>query len=237
MPKMKFAASLLTRSASLLALMLLALPAWTAPLSLEELLKKIDSNAVQFKAMTSKIERIDYTAVLKDTSKETGQMTLLRKKPGVVEMRMDIKTPDAKQIGYAEKRGLIYLPKINTVQIFDVGKYDALISQGILIGFGNTSKELQKNYALKVTGEETIDGKATTRLELTPKGNSQLLSLKRIEVWIGNADGYPVRHKMVEASGDFKQATYSGMKINPPISDSDVRLDLPKDVKKEYPGR
>lgn len=237
MPKTKFAASLLTPSASLVLLVLAAVSAPAAPLSLEELLKKIDANAVQFRAMTAKIERIDFTAVLKDTSKETGEMTLLRKKPGVVEMRMDIKTPDPKQIGYAEKRGLIYLPKINTVQIFDVGKYDSLISQGILIGFGNTSKELQKSYSLKVVGEETVDGKATTRLELTPKGNSPLLSLKRIEVWIGNADGYPVRHKMVEASGDFKQATYSGMKINPSISDSAVRLDLPKDVKKEYPGR
>lgn len=237
MPKMRFAVSLLTPSASLALLLLGVGPLAAAPLTLEEILKKLDANASQFRSMTAKIERLDYTSVLKDTTKESGEMILLRKKPGVVEMRMDIKQPDAKQIGYADKRAQIYLPKIKTLQIYDVGKYDSLISQGILIGFGNTSKELKKNYDLKAGAEEMIDGKPATKLELTPKGTSPLLSLKRIEVWIGHADGYPLRHKMVEASGDFKQATYMGLKINPNLPDSAVRLDVPKDAKKEYPGR
>lgn len=224
-------------SKSLLLLFWCALAASAAPLSREELLRRFDQNARTFRAMSAKIERIDYTAVLKDSEKENGSIVVWRKKPGQVEMRIDITQPDTKQIGYAGKKAMIYLPKINTVQIFDVGKYDSLISQGVLIGFGTTSAELEKSYSLKILGEEAIQGKAATHIELTPKGESPLMKLKKIEVWIQHADGYPVRQKLFQGSGDYNQATYSEMKINPPVGESEVRLPLPKNVKKEYPAK
>ncbi|MDL5050993.1 outer membrane lipoprotein carrier protein LolA [Oscillatoria amoena NRMC-F 0135] len=208
-----------------------------AALSQAEILSRFDQNAKNFRNMSAKIERIDYTAVLKDEEKESGTIVVWRKKPGVVEMRIDIAQPDEKKIGYAGKKAMIYLPKINTVQIFDVGKYDSLISQGILIGFGTSSAELQKSYSMKVLGEEAVQGRAATRIELTPKGDSPLMKLKKIEVWVQHSDGYPLRQKLFQGSGDYNQATYSDMKINPPVSEEQVRLPLPKDVKKEYPAK
>jgi outer membrane lipoprotein-sorting protein len=208
-----------------------------APLPLDEVLKRFDANAKNFRAMSAKIERVDYTAVLKDSEKENGSIMLWKKKQGVVEMRIDIESPTTKQIGYADKKAQIYLPKINTVQIFDVGKYDALISQGILIGFGTSAADFQKAYSVKVLGEESVLGKASTKLELLPKGDSPLLKLKKIEVWVQHSDGYPIRQKIYQGSGDFNQATYADMKINPPIGEAQVRLNLPKNVKKEYPSK
>lgn len=225
------------RSNRFLLLALAALSLSAAPLPLDEVLRRFDANAKTFRAMSAKIERIDYTAVLKDTEKENGNIVLWKKKAGVVEMRIDIESPTTKQIGYADKKAQIYLPKINTVQIFDVGKYDALISQGILIGFGTSAADFQKAYTVKVLGEESVLGKATTKLELLPKGDSPLLKLKKIEVWIQHADGYPIRQKIYQGSGDYNQATYSEMKINPAIGEANVRLNLPKNVKKEYPSK
>ncbi len=225
------------RSNRLLLLVFAGISLSAAPLPLDEVLRRFDANAKSFRAMSAKIERIDYTAVLKDTEKENGNIVLWKKKAGVVQMRIDIESPTTKQIGYADKKAQIYLPKINTVQIFDVGKYDALISQGILIGFGTSAADFQKAYSVKVLGEESILGKATTKLELLPKGDSPLLKLKKIEVWIQHTDGYPIRQKIYQGSGDYNQATYSEMKINPAISEAQVRLNLPKNVKKEYPSK
>jgi outer membrane lipoprotein-sorting protein len=235
--KMRSKASLLTPSSRFFALVLVCLPAYSAALSLNEVLAKLDQNAQGFRAMTAKIERLDYTAILKDTSKESGNIVLLRRKGSQVEMRIDIALPSNKNIGYAEKKVQIYLPKLNTVQIYDVGKYDSLISQGLLIGFGTSAQDLQKSYNLKILAEEQVGGKASTRVELTPKGSSPLLSLKKIEVWFGNQDGYPVQQKLFENSGDYKLATYTEMKINPAVKDQDVRLALPKNVKKEFPAK
>ena len=235
MPKMKSKVFLLTRSVSALAC--LACVALGAPLSLPEIMKRLDQNAAGFRAMSAKLERIDYTAVLRDASKESGEIMLLKKRPGAVAMRIDFTAPDVKQISYSDKKIQSYLPKINTVQIVDVGKIDGLISQGILIGFGTTAKELQKAYSIKLLGEEAINGKAATKLELIPRGDSPLMKLKKIEVWLAVSDGYPLRQKLYQSSGDYNQATYTDLKINPPITEQSVRLDLPKNVKKDYPSK
>jgi outer membrane lipoprotein-sorting protein len=234
-PKTRSKDFLLTRSGSLLISLCLA--AQASPLTLADLYAKLDQNAASFRSMSAKLERIDYTAVLKDASKEYGSILMLRKKPGAVEMRIDFTQPDVKQVSYADKKVQSYLPKINTVQIVDVGKIDNLISQGVLIGFGTSSKELQKTYSIRVLGEESINGKACTHLELTPKTDSKLLKVKKIEVWLANSDGYPQRQKLFQGAGDYNQATYSDLKINPPIDEQSVRLNLPKNVKKEYPSK
>lgn len=226
---------MLTRSASFVLLLAGALGA--TPLTLPEVLAKLDQNAATFRAMSAKLERIDYTAVLKDSARETGTILLLKKKPGSVAMRIDFQEPDPKQISYADKKVQSYLPKINTVQIVDVGKIDNLISQGILIGFGTTAKELQKSYKVKLLGEEVIGGKPTTKIELTPHGDSALMKIRKIEVWLSHADGYPLRQKLYQGAGDYNQASYTDLKINPPLREQDLKLDLPKDVKKEYPAK
>jgi outer membrane lipoprotein-sorting protein len=226
---------LLTRSVS--SVLLLAGVLAGAPLTLPEVLAKLDQNASTFRAMSAKLERIDYTAVLKDSARETGTILLLKKKPGSVAMRIDFQEPDPKQISYADKKVQSYLPKINTVQIVDVGKIDHLISQGILIGFGTTAKELQKSYKVKVLGEEAIGGKPATKIELTPHGDSALMKIRKIEVWLSHADGYPLRQKLYQGAGDYNQASYTDLKINPPLREQDLKLDLPKDVKKEYPAK
>lgn len=218
-------------------LLVTAIAAHPAPLTLAEISARLDQNAASFRSMAAKLERLDYTAVIKDTTRETGSIRLLKKKNGSVEMRIDFTSPDSKQISYADKKVQSYLPKINTVQIVDVGKIDSLISQGILIGFGTTARELQKSYSLKVSGEEAVNGKPATRVELTPKGDSALMKVKKIEVWLAHSDGYPIRQKLHQGAGDYTQATYSELKINPSIDEKDFRLDLPKDVKKEYPAK
>ncbi len=214
-----------------------AVAGFSAPLSLTEILAKLDQNANTFRSMSAKLERVDYTAVLKDASKESGTILMLKKRAGVVEMRIDFTSPDAKQISYADKKVQSYLPKINTVQILDVGKIDSLISQGVLIGFGTTSKELKKAYSIRVLGEESINSKLATKLELIPRADSPLMKVKKIEVWLSESDGYPVRQKLYQGAGDYNQATYSDLKINPSMQESDVRLNLPKNVKKEFPGK
>lgn len=218
-------------------LLVTAIAAYPAPLTLAEISARLDQNAASFRSMAAKLERLDYTAVIKDTTRETGSIRLLKKKNGSVEMRIDFTSPDSKQISYADRKVQSYLPKINTVQIVDVGKIDSLISQGILIGFGTTARELQKSYSLKVSGEEAVNGKPATRVELTPKGDSALMKVKKIEVWLAHSDGYPIRQKLHQGAGDYTQATYSELKINPSIDEKDFRLDLPKDVKKEYPAK
>ena len=105
----------------------------------------------------------------------------------------------------------------------------------MLLGFGSTSKELESEYTMKVTGEESINGAVTTRVELTPKSASVQEHLKRVEMWFPLKEGYPVRQTFHKPSGDYEMSTYSSVQLNPNLTEADLALKLPKNVKREYP--
>jgi outer membrane lipoprotein-sorting protein len=130
----------------------------------------------------------------------------------------------------------IYYPKIRTVQIFDLGKYRSLVDQFLLLGFGSTSQELKGAYELKAIGEEQIGGEPAMHVELVPRSASMLQQVTKVHLWLSGA-GYPLQQKFDLPSGDYKQATYSELKINSGLADDAVRLKLPAGVKREYPGR
>ena len=64
-----------------------------------------------------------------------------------------------------------------------------------------------------------------------------LKNLKKLELWIPESGDYPVQQKFYLAAGDYKLATYTNVKMNPPLSDSDLKLRAPKDAKREFPQK
>ena len=70
-----------------------------------------------------------------------------------------------------------------------------------------------------------------------PKSAEVRKNLKKLELWIPESDGYPVQQKIYLAAGDYRLFTYTNVKMNPPLSDSDLRLRVPKDTKRVSPQR
>jgi len=204
--------------------------------TLASILGRMDREAATFHQMTANLIRTDYTAVLQDTSVESGTV-YMRRSGRKMEMRTEITKPEPKSAAFHDDTGEVYYPKINTVQIYNLGGNQALIDQVLLLGFGTTGKLLLSNYELKVGGEETIDGRSTTRLDMAPKSQKVLANFKLIQMWIPDNVGYPVRLRMVEPSGNYYQFTYSDVKLNPNLPASIFRLQLPANVKKEYPQK
>ncbi len=211
------------------------MPAWAD--TLEAVLARMDQEAASIRRITAKFTKLSFTAVLNDTSQESGTMWLKRLGPRNVEMRTEITQPEPRSVGLIGSTGEIYYPKINTVQIYDLGKNRALIDQFLLLGFGSHSSDLEKNYTLKVAGGETVVGRKTTRLDLFPKSREVLDQIKKVELWIPLDAGHPIQQRFLQPGGDYYLVTYSDIKLNPNLPDSDFLLKLPADAKKEYPQR
>lgn len=205
--------------------------------SLEQVRARMDASAVAFQSLSAKVRKVTYTAVIKDTQSENGTFLLKRVKAGDLRVRMEISQPDVKSIALSRNRYELFLPKIATVQEFDLGKYRSLVDQFLLLGFGTPSKDLLKSYDMKALGSETLDGKATTKIELVPKSAGVLEHLKRVEMWIPLTDGNPIQQKFYQPSGDYFMSTYTDVKINPAVKDTDLALTLPKGVKREFPQK
>lgn len=223
--------------ASLLLLWLCSLPNLMRADSLKEVMARMDAAASGFRGASANIRKISYTAVIKDSAEEKGKVTILRVKPREMQLRMDLTAPDTKTWVFRGKKAELYLPKINTVQEYDLGKYSRLLDQFLLLGFGSTSRDLQKSYAVKFAGEEVVDGQKASKLEMTPTSEQAREHLRRVEIWFPLSGGLPIQQKFFQNSGDYVMVSYSGLKLEANLAESAIRLALPKDVKREYPQK
>ncbi len=210
-----------------------ALPAATV----DSVLARMDEAGTAFRGMTAKMRKLSYTAIIKETLEESGKITLRCPKPRQVQALIDFDKPDLKSFLFRDKKVQIFMPKLNTVQEWDLGKFDSLLTQGLLIGFATPSKEIRKNYSILLVGEETVVGRKTFKLELVPTVESIRQHFTKIDLWIAISDGLPVQQRLIQASGDYTQIIYSDMQLQAVPSDQQVSLKLPPNVKREYPQK
>lgn len=220
--------------------LLLTFACLAAPLAaqtLEATLSRMDRAAQGFRGITAQLEQVSHTAVINDTATESGSITLFRPKPRDLRMLVEFTQPDVRSVAYASRKVQIFYPKLLTAQEYDLGKQSALIDQFLLLGFGAPGSELRKSYEVNYGGRETIDGAPCDRLELTPRDAEALKHVRRIDIWISEATGQPVRQKIHQPSRDYREIRYRGLKLNPPLTDDSVRLKLPKGVKRTSPQK
>ena len=212
-------------------------PALASGGALETTLSNMDKASAKFTGLSADLHKLSHTAVIDQNDEEDGTVLLKRPKPHDIRALYDIKHPDPQQLALSGHKGEIYKPKIQTVEEYDLGRYKGLVDQFLLLGFGTSSKDLAAAYSIAYGGPENINNEKTTRIVLIPKTQEMLAHLKKVELWISDAMGVPVQQKLYWNRDDYYLATYSNMKINPDIPDSAVALNLPKGVKREFPGK
>lgn len=195
-------------------------------------LDMMDKSAKDFRSLTADIENVKYTAVVKDTSTETGQIWVRHDQ----KMRIDISKPEPRTILRTGDSLFIYNPKIKRVEEYDLGKNRSMVDQYVRLGFGTRSEDLKKSYDVTVSGEQDLDNKKVVLLELTPKSEQIRSQISKIEMWIDEASWLPLQQKFYETgSGDYILFHYSNFMKNLKISDSKFKQDWPKDVTREKP--
>ncbi len=204
----------------------------TSSWTLDGVLGMMDKSAQDFHTLTADIEHIKYTAVVKDTSAETGHIFVRRDE----KMRIEILKPDSRTILRTGDSLFVYNPKINRVEEFDLGKNRSMVDQYVLLGFGTKSDNIKKSYLVSVIGEEEIDHKKTVVLELTPKSDQIRNQIIKIQMWIDEASWLPIQQKFFEAgSGDYFLFHYINTIKNLKIGDGKFKQDWPKNVSRVKP--
>jgi outer membrane lipoprotein-sorting protein len=195
---------------------------------------KMDLTAQSLKSFSADMSEVDHTAIVNDDAKTGGVFRMRRVKPGDTRLLIDYKGVDARTISFEGGKVQIFYPKINTVQVYQVGDKRSLIDQFLLLGFGATIGELKGSYDVSWLGAEAITGVTpqaapASHLKLIPKSAEVLRQIKQVDLWVNEASGLPVQQKFLTSnSGDYKLVTYSNEKQNPALSDKDLKLNLPK---------
>jgi outer membrane lipoprotein-sorting protein len=222
---------------AIFAAMALCSGAPAADSSLEATLARMDQAAARFKGLQADMQKVSHLAVISEDSVDPGTIVVKRLKPNDIRVLIDFKPPNPKQVAIAGVKVDVYSPGINTVQEWDLGKSRTLVEQFMLLGFGSNSKDLESAYSIRLGGPEAVAGQEATRLELIPKSQDVLAHLKRVDLWISDTMGIAVQQKFYEPGGDYKLTTYTNIKLRTDLPESAVKLNLPKNVKWEYPQK
>ncbi|PYT46865.1 MAG: hypothetical protein DMG47_03260 [Acidobacteria bacterium] len=150
--------------------------AWFRPLSaqastnwtIEGVLGMMDKSAQDFHTLTADIEHIKYTAVVKDTSTETGHIFVRRDE----KMRIEITKPDLRTILRTGDSLFVYNPKINRVEEFDLGKNRSMVDQYVLLGFGTKSDNIKK-WRRRARPKEDCRSGVDPQIRSNPESNHQ----------------------------------------------------------------
>jgi outer membrane lipoprotein-sorting protein len=203
-------------------------PHWTT----DSVLNRTDRVASDFHSLTADLEQVKFTAVVNDTSVETGKIFVRRDQ----KMRIDLTKPDPKTILRTGDSLFIYTPKINRVEEFSLGKHRDIIDQYMRLGFGTKSQDLRKSYDIKLSGEEEVEHRKSLLLELTPRSDEVRKQITKIQMWIDESSWLPVQQKFFEAGGgDYFLVKYSNTMKNLKIDDSKFKPDWPKNATRIKP--
>ena len=218
----------------ILPILLLAGLAHAEPLA--DVLARMDRAASEFRSVSAKMKRVQFTAVLSESSEMNGVMRLRRAKNDVIGV-VEFGEPEPRTVFVKGNKVQIFYPKANSVEEYDTSKYSSNIDQLLTLGFGTSSAQLRKAYEVKDGGAQKVDGVSATRIELLPKSDELKKLITRIELWIPEGQANPVREKISEPSKNYELVDYSETKVNPDLPDSAFELKLPAKVKRIQPQK
>ena len=220
-----------------IALPILMLCAALAPAEpLSDILARMDRAAAEFHSLSAQMKRVQFTAVLDESSEMDGVLRLKRTKSGTKGV-VEFQQPEQRTVFIEGRQVQIYYPKANTVEFYDASKYSSNMDQILLLGFGTSAAELKKSYDIKDGGTQKISGAAATRLELIPQSPELQKLIAKIELWIPEGQSNPIRAKFSEPSKNYELVDYTDIKVNPDLPDSAFEFKPPPKVKKIYPQK
>ena len=199
-------------------------PAPADDLDLQSVLKKMDAVAATFRTAQANFRWETYERVIDEVDDfETGTI-YYRKNSKEVEMMAEVKMvgssdatlkPEPKYVLFSGGKVQMYQPKPDQVTLFDLGKNHADFQNYVLVvGFGGSGQDLRKSFDVTYGGQETVDGIATAKLELTPKSETVRNTYKQILLWIDPDRGVSIQQKFLSPQGDYKLVKYSDIQIN-----------------------
>lgn len=213
-----------------------AVPATVGQENLSEILTRLDQGASSFQGMTASLKWTAYTSVLQESDVSSGQVRIKRERSRLAGW-IGFTRPDPKTVLFREGKVEVYYPRMKRVEIYDFSKYGDQLYAFLMLGFGSSATELKRDYSIRVSGSDVVDGQKATRLELFPRSKEALEYLSKIEVWVPERSDYPVQEKLYQKSGDYQLITYSDIQINSPLAEGALKLELPPGVKKVYPQK
>lgn len=198
--------------------------------SLEEVLAKMDQEGAGLRSMSARITQKKWTHILEEFDKgESGYFYFLRERDQVF-LRKDVLKPQENTLIIRQGTVWFYQPRIKQAQRYNLGR-NRDKAEFLLLGFGSNQEALKETYKIQLLKQESIDGRQTYVLELTPRSDQVSAYFSKIVLWVDAALWVPIQQKLVEPNHDYLLIRFDDIKLNDRISRSRFDVKLPREVK------
>ena len=199
------------------------------PLTLEQVLVKIDQKGASVRSMSARMSQKKWTDVLEEFDQgEQGNFYFLKEK-GEVSLRKDITSPQRSILLIHRGTVLFYQPTIKQAQKYHLGQ-NGDKAEFLLLGFGGKKAKLKKTYRIQLLRREPVESGEIYVLELTPKSKQVSAHFSKILLWVDSNLWVPIQQKLVEPNRDYLLIRFENIKLNDKIARSHFELKLPGDV-------
>jgi outer membrane lipoprotein-sorting protein len=183
--------------------------------SLEDVLAAMDAAAAKFSSAQANFSSEQYEAVVKERNTQAGVL-YIRRAGDRVDMAADFNQPSdqRKYVLFTNGKVQLYQPKINQVTVYDAGKNKEALQSFLILGFGSRGHDLEKQFEIKYSGTENLQGIKTAKLELTPRAERVRSMFDRIVLWVDPARGVATQQQFFEPSGNYRLVKYATITNN-----------------------
>jgi outer membrane lipoprotein-sorting protein len=194
---------------------------------LKSVLDKMNAKASSVTRVKADFEWDVFTAVVKETDTQTGQIYFHRGPDGPASDALAIRvaSPAPMHIIIAKGKFSKYEPKIDQITEGVIGKDKAGYEQIMSLGFGSRGSELQASFEVKLLGWEMVDGVNAAKLELVPTLASYQKAFKNVYLWIDTDHDIALKQQFFQASGDYRLVHNKNIQLNAAFPDDAFRME------------
>ena len=205
---------------------------------LDDVLRRMDLAAEAWTGMRADVEWTRFMSLVGDRSSEHGRIAVRRERSGDISMLISFDRPNVYFLSVNGTKVEIYKPRIKTVEEYDLRDSREKLENALLLGFGISGSYLSEHFDITLSAPQSLGGNEVYHLDLQPKNPESPVNNQRIEMWVSAEHWQPVRQKVHDRlTDDYRAYSYSGVEVNPSLSDSDFKLRLARGTKRVRPQR
>jgi outer membrane lipoprotein-sorting protein len=164
---------------------------------------------------------------------EHGSLFIKRKGERDIQVRIEISKPAQRVITVKDNQFTVFQPNIKQAIEGSVNKTLASNQSGagfFSLFFGGMS-QISKDYQIATAGDESVNGRRTTHLVLSPNPGRRGL-YRQVDMWVDTALWVPTQERFVEANQDVTVLNLLDIQINLDLPDHLFTQKLPRDIQR-----
>lgn len=206
------------------AIVLGAAPLAAAPVTLAQVIKKVQEQQKKTSTLQADFRQEKELALLAKPEVSTGKFTFSR--PSNVLWTYE--APKRVQMVIADGVLTTWYPELGKAERIDVKKFEDRIFK--YMGATGAIDELARYFDFTFTDSKS---KPVYVLDLTPKNKAVAKRVQRIKLFIDKSTYMTSRIEYVEGDGDITRYEFTNMRINEPVPSSRFALNMPANVRVE----